>query len=184
MTFLVDSPRFILRVKDLLGKILLKLEQVLLHFFRILTQPSVRSHWASNIKAATSPDDFNEKSIFANELSKILLTEKLIRIRFLEPFLTHDFAMKPDFDKMNQHLSLLWKTPFSSSFNFCQRIRHKHFWIQRQLDVTRNSSRDFLAQQKLLLTHNETAFLTPFKPPKSTPARRGASMVLAPLAAV
>ena len=54
--------------------------------FRIFTPASVRSDWASNIEAATNPDDLIKEGIFINEVSKNLLTEKFIRAEFLVQF--------------------------------------------------------------------------------------------------
>ena len=78
--------------------------------FLIFTLASVRSDWASNIEAATNPDDLIEPGILFNENSKILLTEKFIRIEFLVPFLTYEFTTKLDIDKMIQQLSFVWET--------------------------------------------------------------------------
>ena len=84
---------------------------MLLLLFLIFTPASVRSDWASNIEAASNPDDLIEKGILFNEVSKILLTEKFIRVEFLVPFPTYEFTMKPDIEKMIQQLSLMWETP-------------------------------------------------------------------------
>ena len=54
-----------------------KPENMLLLFFSLFTPASVRSHWASNIEAATNPDDLVEKGILFNEISKILLSVTL-----------------------------------------------------------------------------------------------------------
>ena len=88
-----------------------KLENMLLLLFLIFTPASVRSDWASNNEAASNPDDLIEKGILFNEVSKILLTEKFIRVEFLVPFPTYDFTMKPDIEKMIQQLSLMYETP-------------------------------------------------------------------------
>ena len=68
--------------------------------FLDLTPISVRSDWASNIEAASNPDNLIEKGISFNEVSEILLTEKFIRVEFLVPFPTYEFTMKPDIEKM------------------------------------------------------------------------------------
>ena len=83
---------------------------MLLLFFLIFAPASVRSDWASNIEAASNPDDLFEKEFLFNEVSKILM--KFIRVEFLVPFPTYEFTMKPDIEKMIQQLSLTWKTPF------------------------------------------------------------------------
>ena len=83
-----------------------KPENVLLFVFLLFTRASVRSDWASNIEAATNPDDLIEKVILVNEVSNILLTVKFIRVEFLVPFPTSEFTMKPDTEKMVQQLSL------------------------------------------------------------------------------
>ena len=70
--------------------------KMLLLFFLIFTPASVRSDWASNIEAASNLDDIIEKGILFNEVSKILLTEKFIRVEFLVRFPTYDFTMEPD----------------------------------------------------------------------------------------
>ena len=84
---------------------------MLLIFFLIFTPAFVRSDWASQIEAATNPDDPIEIGILLNECSKTLLTEKFIRVEFLVPFQNYEFTMKPDIEKMTHLLSLLWKTP-------------------------------------------------------------------------
>ena len=71
---------------------------MLLLFFLVFTPASVRIDWASNIEAATNPDDLIEKGILFNEVSKILLTEKFIRVEFV-PFPIYEFTMKPDIAK-------------------------------------------------------------------------------------
>ena len=83
---------------------------MLLLFFLIFTPASVRSDWAFNIKAASNPDDLIEKGILFNEVSKIILTEKFIRVEFLVPFPTYEFTMKPAIEEMIHQLSLMWET--------------------------------------------------------------------------
>ena len=75
--------------------------------FLIFTSAPVRSGWASNIEAATNPDDLIERGFF-NEVSKILLTEKFIRVEFLVPFPTCEFTMKPNIKKRIEQFSLMW----------------------------------------------------------------------------
>ena len=140
------------------------------------------------MEAASNPDDLIEKGILFNEVSKILLTEKFIRIEFLVRFPTYDFTMKPDIEKMIQQLSLMWETPslfcplsFPSQFatNTSGFIVH---WMLHQID-NENSA----AQLDLALIRTETAmFLKPPQPTKSTRQRRGAGagVGLAALAAV
>ena len=79
---------------------------MLLFVFLLFTPASVRSDWASTIEAATNADDFIEKVILVNEVSKILLTEKFIRVEFLVPFPTSEFTMKPDVEKVIHQLFL------------------------------------------------------------------------------
>ena len=83
---------------------------MLLFLSLIFTPAPVRSDWASNIEAASNPDDLIEKGILFNEVSKILLTEKFFRVEFLVPFPTYDFTMKPDIEKMIQQLPLMWES--------------------------------------------------------------------------
>ena len=118
---------------------------MLLTFFMLFTPASVRSDRASNIEAASNPDDLIEKGILLNEVSKILLTEKFIRVEFLVPFPTYDFTMKPDIEKMIQQLSLMWETPslfcplnFSSQFTdyvteFITNTDEKFFLVENEL---------------------------------------------------
>ena len=84
---------------------------LLLLFFLNFTPASVRSDWASNIEAVTNPDDLIEKDILFNEVSKILLTEKFIRVKYPVPFPNYEFTMKLDIDKMIQQLFLMWEIP-------------------------------------------------------------------------
>ena len=152
----------------------------------LFTPASVRSDWASNIEAATNPDDLIEKGILFNEVSKILLTEKFIRVEFLVPFPTYNFTMKPDIENMIHQLSLMWETPsifcplnFSSQFA-TNTTGFNVNWMLHQIDHELSS-----AQQDLVLIRNETSmFLMPPQPPKSTRQRRGSQMGLAALAAV
>ena len=80
---------------------------MLLILLLIFTPASVRSDWASHIKAASNPDDLIDKGILFNEVKKILQTEKFIRVEFLVPFATYELTMKPDIEKMIQKLSPL-----------------------------------------------------------------------------
>ena len=75
--------------------------------FLLFTPAYVRSDWASNIQAATNTDNLIETWILFNELSKILLTEKFLRVEFLVPFPTYELNMKPNIEKMIQQLSLM-----------------------------------------------------------------------------
>ena len=161
---------------------------MLLLFFLIFTPASVRSGWASNIEAASNPDDLFEKGILFNKVSEISLTENFFRVEFLVPFPTYEFTMKPDIEKMIQQLSLMWEIPsFFCPFNFSSQFATNTSgfnvnWMLHQIDYEIS-----LAQQDLALIRNETALLlTPPKPPKSTRQRRGAGtgVGLAALAAV
>ena len=161
---------------------------MLLLFSLIFTPASVRSDWAAKIEAASNPDNLIEKRIFFNEVSKILSTEKFIRVEFLVPFPTYEFTMKPDIEKMIQQLSLMWETPslfcplnLSSQFATNTSGFNVH-WMLHQSDIEISA-----AQLDLALIGNETAmFLKPPQPTKSTRQRRGAGAVvgLAALAAV
>ena len=93
-----------------------------LSLFLLFAPASVRSDWASNIEAATNPDDLIEKGILFNEVSKILLTEKFIRVEFLIPFPTYEFTMKPDIEEMIHQLSLMWETPSFFPLNFSSKF--------------------------------------------------------------
>ena len=79
--------------------------------FLVLTAASVRSDWVSNTEAARSPDDLLEKRTVFDEISKILLNEKCIRVEFLVPLPTYEFTMKLDIEKLIQNLSLMSETP-------------------------------------------------------------------------
>ena len=161
---------------------------MLLLLLLIFTPASVRSDWASDIEAASNPDDLIEEGILFNEVSKILLTEKFIRVEFLVPFPTHEFTMKPDIEKIFQQLSLMWETPslfcplnFSSQFATKTSGFNVH-WMLHQIDTESSA-----AQLDLAFIRNETAmFLKPPQPTKSTRQRRGAGagVGLAALAAV
>ena len=161
---------------------------MLLLFFSLFTPASVRNDWASNIEAASNPDDLIEKGIFFNEVNKILLTEKFIRVEFLVPFPTYEFTIKPDIEKMIQQLSLMWETPslfwpFYFSIQFATNTSGFNVhWMLHQIDNEISA-----AQLDLALIRNETAIiLKPPQPPKFTRQRRGASagVGLAALAAV
>ena len=87
---------------------------MLLLYFLIFTPASVRSDWASNIEAATNADDLFEKGTLFNEVSKILLIEKVIRVEFLVPFSTYELIiMKPDIEKKDSPNFLYVANPFS-----------------------------------------------------------------------
>ena len=147
---------------------------MLLFLSLIFTPAPVRSDWASNIEAASNPDDLIEKGILFNEVSKILLTEKFFRVEFLVPFPTYDFTMKPDIEKMIQQLPLMWESHslfcplnFSSQFATNTSGFNVH-WMLHQIDNESSA-----AQLDLALIHNETAmFLKPPQPTKSTRQRR------------
>ena len=161
---------------------------MLLLFFSLFTPASVRSDWASNVEAASNPDDLIEKGILFNEVSKILLTEKFIRVEFLVPFPNYGFTMKPDIEKKIQQLSLMWETPslfcplkFSSQFA-TNTSGFNVRWMLHQIDNEISA-----AQLDLAPIRNETAmFLKPPQPTKSTRQRRGAGagVGLSSLAAV
>ena len=161
---------------------------MLLLLFLLFTPASVRKDWASNIEAATNPDDLIEKGIFFNEVSKILLTEKFTRVEFLAPFPTYDFTMKPDIERMIQQLSLMWETsslfcPLNFSSQFARNTSGFNVhWMLHQVDNEISA-----AQLDLALIRNETAmFLKPPRSTKSTRQRRcaGAGVRLAALATV
>ena len=161
---------------------------MLLLFFLIFTPAFFRSDWASNTEASSNPDDLVEKGILFNEVSKILQTEKFIRVEFLVPFPTYEFTMKPDIEKMIQQLLLMWETPsffcplyFSSQFATNTSGFNVH-WMLHQVDDEISA-----AQLDLALIRNKTAlFLKPPQPTKSTRQRRVAcaGVGLAALAAV
>ena len=126
--------------------------------FLISTPASVQSGWAPNIEAATNPDDLIEKGILFNEISKILLTEKFLRVEFLVPFPIYEYTMTPDIETMLQNLSLMWETPSL----FCPLIFFSLFatntsginfnWMLHQIDPEIS-----LAQQDLALIRSKTA---------------------------
>ena len=161
---------------------------MLLIFFMLFTPASVRSDWASNIEAASNPDDLFEKRILFNEVSKILLLENFIRVEFLVPFPTYEITMKPDIEKTIHRLSLMWESPslfcplkFSSQFATNTSGFNVH-WRLHQIDKEISA-----AQLDLALVRNETAlFLKPPQPTTSTRQRRraGAGAGLVALAAV
>ena len=142
----------------------------------LITPASVRSDWASNIEATSNPDDLIEKGILFNEVSKLLLTEKFIRLGFLVPFPIYQFTIKPYIEKMIQQLSLMWETPsffcplnFSSQFATNTSGLNVH-WMLHQIDHEISA-----AQLDLAIIRNEAAmFLKPPQPTKSTRQRRGA----------
>ena len=84
----------------------------LIVFLFIFTPASVRSDWATNIEAATYPDNLMGKPIPFNEVGKVLLTEKFFRVEFLVSFPIYNFTMKPDTEKIFHKLSHMWETPF------------------------------------------------------------------------
>ena len=149
---------------------------MLLLFLLIFTPTSVRSDWASNIEAASNPDDLIEKGILFNEVSKLLQTGKLVRVELLVPFPTYEFTMKPDIENMIQQLSVMWETPSilcPSTFS-CQFATNTSgfnvLWMLHQIDKEISA-----AQLHLALIRSETAmFLKPPQPTKSTRQRRGA----------
>ena len=149
---------------------------MLIIFFMLFTPAPVRSDWAPNIEAASNPDDLIVEGIFFNEVSKILLTEKFIRVVFLVPFPTYEFTMKPDLEKMIHQLSLMWETPslfcllkFSSQFATNDSGFSVH-WMLHQIDNEISA-----AQLDLALIGSETAmFSKPPQPTTSTRQRRGA----------
>ena len=137
------------------------------------------------MKQSTNPDVLIE-NVFFNEVSKILLTEKIIRVEFFVPFLNYEFTMKPDIENMIQQHSLRRETPSLFCPSNCSRLFATKTcgfnvnWMSHQFDF-KNS----LAQQDHALIRNETAmFLTPPKPPNSTRYHRRASIGYAALAAV
>ena len=113
---------------------------LLLLIFLVFTPASVRSNWVSNIKAATNPDDLFEKGFLFNEVSKILLTEKFIRVEFLVLFPTYQITMKSDIEKMIQQLFLMWETPsLFCPLNFSSQFATNTsgvyvFWMLHQID--------------------------------------------------
>ena len=142
----------------------------LIVFLFLFTPASVRSDWASNIEAATNPDDLIEKGILFNEDRKILLTEKFIPVELLVPFPTYNFTMNPDTEKLIHQLSDIWETPSI----FCPLIFPSQFatntsgfnvnWMLHQIDHDLS-----FAQQDLALIRNETPmFIMPPQPPRST----------------
>ena len=161
---------------------------MLLFLLLIFTPASVRSDWASNIEAASNPDNLIEKGILFNEVSEILLTEKFIRVEFLVPFPTYDFTVMPDIEKMIQQLSFMWEThsffcPLSFSSQFATNTSGFNVhWMLHQINNEISA-----AQVDLALIRNQTAkFLKPPQPTKSTRQFRGAGagVGLSALAAV
>ena len=139
---------------------------MLLLLFLLFTPASVRSDWASNIEAASNPDDLIEKGILFNEVSEILLTEKFIRVDFLVPFPTYEFTMKPDIEKMIQQLSLMWETPslfcplnFSSQFATNASGFNVH-WMLHQIDNEISAAQLYLAliRNQLLFANQQLNF--------------------------
>ena len=72
------------------------LYRLLLLYLAILNPVSARIGWASNIKASTKPHELPEKIILFNEVSKVLMTEKIHRVDFLVQFPNREFTEKPD----------------------------------------------------------------------------------------
>ena len=152
----------------------------------MFTPASVRSDWASNIEAATNPDDLIEIGILLNGVSKILLTEKFIRVEFLVPFPTYEFTMKSDIEKLLRHSSTMWETPslfcllnFSSLFSTSTSSFNVN-WMLYQIDHG-----ILEAQKDLQLISSETAmFFSPPTPNEPNRQRRCSQVGLAALAAV
>ena len=126
-------------------------------FLAFFTLASVRSDWASKIEAATNPDNRIENKVSVNEVSNILLTEKLIHVEFLVPFPTYEFIMEREIGKMIQQLALMWDTSlFCPSSFFCLFATNPSGfnvnWMLHQIDHEIS-----LAQQDLALIRNEAA---------------------------
>ena len=163
-SFLFDSTlKYLLPSKSLKSKSML----LLVLCFSIFTPASVRSDRASNLEAATNPDDLIEKGILFNEVSIILLTEKLFRVEFLVTFPTYGFTVKPASEKTIEQLSLLWETPFlSCPLNFSSHFatntsEYNVNWMLHQVDHEISA-----AEIDLELTRNDTVmFLSLSKPP-------------------
>ena len=121
-----------------------------------------------------------------NEVSKILLTEKFIRVELLVPFPTYEFTMKSDIETMLHQLSVMWETPslfcplnFSTLFSTNTSSFNVN-WMLYQIGHEISE-----AQKDLRIIGNETAmFLSPPKPIEPTRQRRGAVVGHAALAAV
>ena len=133
---------------------------MLLLLFSLFTPAFIRSDWASKIEAATSPDDLIEKGTSFNEVSKVLPTERSIRVEFLVPFPTYEFTVKPDIEKMIEQLSLMWETPsVFCPLNFCGQFATNTsgfnvHWMLHQID-----NEIFLAQDLALIRNEIAMFL-------------------------
>ena len=155
----------------------------LLVFF---TPASVRSEWLSNLEASNNPNEIQEKGVLFHERSKILLAEKFIKIEFLVPFPTYDFALKPDIVALMAKFASMWELPSV----FCPLDFSSHFstnstpfnvtWMLQQIETEIHT-----AELDVALLRNETAmFLSPPQQQRNTRHRRGSQVGLAALAAV
>ena len=66
--------------------------------------------------------DLLEKRILFIEQSKLLLTRKFLRVKFLVPFPTYEFSMKPDIEHFFQHLPSTWELPSLYCILFFQAV--------------------------------------------------------------
>ena len=119
------------------------------------------------------------------ERSKILLSDKIIRVEFLVPFPLYDFSMKPDIEAMIYKLCNLWQVPslfcpliFSSVFA----TNSSGFNVNWMLLQIENEIAD--APKDLLVIRNETSVLLSPPKPEATRQRSGAAVGMAALAAV
>ena len=127
----------------------------LLVFF---TPASVRSEWLSNLEASNNPNEIQEKGVLFHERSKILLAEKFIKVEFLVPFPTYDFALKPDIVALMAKLASMWELPSV----FCPLDFSSHFstnstpfnvtWMLKQIETE-----IYTAELDVALLRNETA---------------------------
>ena len=155
----------------------------LLVFF---TPASVRSEWLSNLEASNNPNEIQEKGVLFHERSKILLAEKFIKVEFLVPFPTYDFALKPDIVALMAKLASMWELPsifcpldFSSQFS-TNSTPFNVTWMLKQIE-----NEIATAELDVALLRNETAmFLSPPQQQQRTRHRRGSHAGLAALAAV
>ena len=98
-----------------------------------------------------------KKTLFT-EVSRILLTEKLIRVKFFVPFPTYEITMNPDIQRTIEQLSLLWETrSLFSPINFFNLFETNTFGINVNWMLHRNEPGIFLAQQDLALIRKEVA---------------------------